>query len=302
MLGLSKTRLVALWMLLVMSAFGQAQQQYSVKGTVRNAQTGEPAQDALLSIAMMPTASQMADPFSGVPWESHAQMVVSGPGGEFRFEGLPAGLYVYEAQKPGFVLFRGSFTLPKASPDAAVQVNLSPVLESNASQLPQHPVFKIRGMVQGYLASQSVNFELIRGADPIGPSRTFFDVRTGEFEILDVAPGEYRLHAAQGKMRGEAKLNIVSDIGGLSITLLASVTVRATMRSVGGRADAIRYPNPCNVNLSQDGLPTQMPSMFRDGSRMASSVSTACSPASIKSTFSASVHTFELRLSAAQTY
>jgi hypothetical protein len=30
------------------------------------------------------------------------------------------------------------------------------------------------------------------------------------------------------------------------------VTVRGIMRSVGGRADAIRYPNPCNVNLSQD--------------------------------------------------
>ena len=32
-------------------------------------------------------------------------------------------------------------------------------------------------------------------------------------------------------------------------------TVRGIMRAVGGRADAIRYPNPCNVNLSQDWPP-----------------------------------------------
>ena len=91
---MANVRLVALGMLLGMLAFGQPEKEYSADGTVRNAQTAEPVQDALVSVAKMPTASQIRDPFSGVPWDPHAQEVLSGPAGEFRFQGLPAGLYV----------------------------------------------------------------------------------------------------------------------------------------------------------------------------------------------------------------
>jgi hypothetical protein len=115
------------------------------------------------------------------------------------------------------------------------------------------PVFKIRGNVQGYLAPEAVEFELLRGAYVTGLSGTLFNVYTGEFEILDVPPGEYKLRATQKKMRGEVKVNVGSvEVSGVSITLMPSVTVPGIMRSMGGRADAKRYPNPCNVNLSQD--------------------------------------------------
>jgi hypothetical protein len=249
----SNTRLVALGIFLCMLPLGQAEQEYSAKGIVRNAQTGELAQDALVSIAKMPSVSQMSDPFSAAPWDPHDQMVSSGPGGEFRFEGLPAGLYVYEAQKPGFVLSRGSFTLPEASPDAAVIVNLIPLptLQNSVGESP-HPVFKIRGKVQGYRAPEAVNFELQPGANRTGLSPMLLDSRTGEFAISNVAPGEYKLRATQGKMRGEARVNVGStDASGVFIVLRASSTVQGITRSVGGHADAIRYPNPCNVNLSQ---------------------------------------------------
>jgi hypothetical protein len=247
----ANVRLVALGMLLGMLAFGQPEKEYSADGTVRNAQTAEPVQDALVSVAKMPTASQIRDPFSGVPWDPHAQEVLSGPAGEFRFQGLPAGLYVYEAQKTGFARYRGSFTLPEASPDAAVQVNLIPLV--NKLDQPIHPLFKIQGKVQGYLATKAVNFYLLRGADRTDPIRTLFDVQTGTFEILDVAPGEYRLRAAQEKMRGEVQVTVGSaDVSGIPIALLPSTPVLGVMLSVGGRAEAIRYPKPCNVNLSQD--------------------------------------------------
>lgn len=245
---MSTTRLIALGMLLGMFAFGQGKQGYSANGTVRNAQTGEPVHDALVSIATMPTASQINEPFSGVPWDPHAQEVLSGPGGGFRFEGLPAGLYVYEAQKPGFVLYRGSFTLPQASADAAVRVDLIPD--------PRLPVVRVRGKVQGYLAPEAVNLELLGGTHRTDPSRTLFDAYTGEFTILDVAPGEYRLRATQKKMRGEVKVSVgITDVSGVSVALLLPRTVLGAVRSVGGRADAIRYENPCNVNLSQDWPP-----------------------------------------------
>jgi len=247
----SNARLVALGMLLGMLAFGQAEKEYSANGTVRNARTGEPVQNALVSVAKMPTASQISDPFSGVPWDPHAQEVLSGPAGEFRFEGLPAGLYVYEAQKPGFALYRESFTLPAAPQDAAIQVNLIPLV--NKLNQPPHPLFKIQGKVEGYLATKAVNLYLLRRADRTDPSRILFDVHTGEFEILDVVPGEYRLRASQEKMRGEVQVTVGSaDVSGVPIALLPSTPVLGVMRSVGGRADAIRYPDPCNVNLSQD--------------------------------------------------
>jgi hypothetical protein len=247
----SNGRLVALGISLAIFGFGQAEKQYSANGTVRNARTGEPVQDVRMSIAMMPTAAQISDPFSGKPWDPHAEEVLSGSAGEFRFERLPAGLYVYEAQKPGFALYRATFTLPAVPQDPAIQVNLIPLVDK--LDPPPHPLFKIQGKIQGYLATKEVNFYVLRGADRTDPIRTQFDVHTGTFEILDVAPGEYTLRAAQEKIRGEVQVTVGSaDVSGVSIALLPSTPVQGVMRSAGGRPDAIRYPNPCNVNLSQD--------------------------------------------------
>ena len=252
-----------LGVLLGLLTFGQAkQQEYSVSGTVKNARSGEPMQDALVSIAKMPTESQVNSPISGVPWDPHAQEVRSAPRGEFRFDRLPAGIYVYEAMKSGFKLYRGFVTVPVASPGGPIQVNLAPLgmaenIVGNKPDEQPHSVFRISGKVQGHIAPEAVTFELLRGADQIRPDGggQFYPL-TGEFEVAGVAPGEYRLRVAQGKMRGEAKVNIAStDVSGVSISLMSPSTVRGVMRSVGGRAGAIRYPNPCNVNLSKEWPP-----------------------------------------------
>ena len=241
---MSNGRLVALGMLLSILAFGQTEKQYSANGAVRNARTGEPVQDVRMSIAMMPTAAQVNNPFSGVPWDPHAHEVSSGPNGEFRFDGLPAGIYVYEAQKPGFVLYRGSFTVAAASPGAVVRVDL----------VPKPSVFKVQGKVLGYRAAEAASFDVLGGPYRSDPAhRVLIDTDTGKFTILDMAPGEYRLRVTQQQMRGEAKISVGSaDVSGVSVALLSSRTVLGAMRSVGGRADAIQLLNPCNVNLSRD--------------------------------------------------
>jgi len=258
----SYARPLTIGVLLGLLAFGQAKQAYSISGTVKNARSGEPTQDALVSIAKMPTESEINNPAAGVAWDPHAQEVRSGPRGEFRFEGLTSGLYVYQALKSGFELYRGFITVPVASPDAPIQVNLAPlgVAENNGSNKPgeqPHSIFKISGKVQGHIASEAVTFELLRGADQIRPDGGGeFYPQTGDFEVAGLAPGEYNLRVAQGKKRGEAKVNIASaDVSGVSIALMFLSTVRGVMRSVGGRADAIRYPNPCNVNLSTEWPP-----------------------------------------------
>jgi hypothetical protein len=186
----------------------------------------------------------MNDPFSGVPWDPHAYEVSSGPSGEFRFDGLPAGLYVYEAQKPGFALYRGGFTVAADSPGALIQVEL----------VPEPPVVKVEGKVLGYRASEAVTFDVLGGPYRSDPShRVLIDTNTGDFTILDMAPGEYRVRATQQNMRGEAKISVGgADVSGAYIALQSPRTVLGAMHSAGGRADAIRLLNPCNVNLSQD--------------------------------------------------
>jgi hypothetical protein len=109
-----------------------------------------------------------------VAWDPHAQEVRTGQRGEFRFEGLPAGLYVYQALKSGFELYRGFVTVPVASSDAPIQVNLVPLgaAENNVRNKPDeqpHSVFRISGKVQGHIAHEAVTFELLRGADQIRP-------------------------------------------------------------------------------------------------------------------------------------
>jgi hypothetical protein len=272
----SNVRPLTLGVLLGVLAFGQAKQGYSIDGTIKNARSGEPTQDVLVSIAKMPTESQINNPISGEPWDPHAQEARSGPRGEFRFEGLPAGVYVYEALRSGFELYRGFVTVPVVSPDAPIQVSLAPlgVAESDVGNKPDeqpHSVFRISGKIQGHTAPEAVTFELLRGTDQIrrDGGGQFFP-QTGEFEVAGVAPGEYRLRVAQGKMRGEARVNIANaDVSSVSIALIAPYTVRGIMRSVGGRADAIRYPNPCNVNLSKEWPPkpdaVHVPNWQQDG-------------------------------------
>jgi hypothetical protein len=49
----SNARPFTLGVLLGLLAFGQAEQAYSIIGTVKNARSGEPTQDVLVSIAKM---------------------------------------------------------------------------------------------------------------------------------------------------------------------------------------------------------------------------------------------------------
>jgi hypothetical protein len=90
------------------------------------------------------------------------------------------------------------------------------------------PAFGIRGKLDGLNASEpeSVIFELLQGNEPGEPQRALLDRVTGEFEILDVLPGSYRVRATQGAIRGEAGVTVdAADVGNLSIGLTPGVTI-----------------------------------------------------------------------------
>lgn len=122
-------------------------------------------------------------------------------------------------------------------------------------QLAVQRAFKIRGKIEGYTAREPVSFELLRGDDPAVPSRAILDGSTGQFEILDVIPGAYRLRATQADTRGEAMVNVSGqDLSGLSIVLSPPVTVSGFMRSLGVPADP-HAPSSCQVSLHQRWQP-----------------------------------------------
>jgi hypothetical protein len=59
---------------------------------------------------------------------SRGAAILSGPGGEFHFEGMSDGLYMYEVQKPAYTLDQsasGMFTIPRSSGDEAIVVKLT---------------------------------------------------------------------------------------------------------------------------------------------------------------------------------
>ena len=341
-----------------MSAFGQGQKaEYSINGTVRNDVTGEPVRSALVALLNMPAGAGPLDEQSAE--EPQTKTTLSGPGGEFHFEGLTEGLYAYVAHKPGFaqdgnLMNLKSFAIPRPSADAPVRIQLSPLgaiegkvvnqydeplekvlldvhelriedgekilnkvgtvwtddrgafrltwlepgnylvkvvgmtggTETHFGPLPTHyapwegfspiyfggatsvemaapipvaagshvradfrlevePIFRIRGQVQGYVAPETVSFELLREDERAAPSRALLDVTTGKFEILDVTPGKYKLRATQGKMRGEAVVNVGGDVSGVSVALLPPATINGSWHSVGGRGGV------CQLNLRQ---------------------------------------------------
>jgi hypothetical protein len=118
------------------------------------------------------------------------------------------------------------------------------------------PSFRIKGKLQRYVASEAVSFELLRGDDRAEPSRALLDVATGNFEILDVPPGVYRLRAEQKTTRGEAIVSVgAEDVKGVSIALSPPVTVTAFIHYPAPMTNGAA---PCEFFLHQRGDPNAL--------------------------------------------
>jgi hypothetical protein len=130
--ALANIQAVALVFLLVPLTLGQAEKSdYSVHGTVRNTVTGEPVKNALVSLEGTPSdpSNSSPDRESGKP---QTKAMLSGTAGEFHFDGLSEGQYIYSVQKRGFTSegafpSSGIFVLPRTPSDAAIEVGLTPL-------------------------------------------------------------------------------------------------------------------------------------------------------------------------------
>jgi hypothetical protein len=163
---------------------------------------------------------------------------------------------VWEAFSP--VYFGGASDILSATP-----IGVSDGSQLRADfRLEVKPALRIRGKLAGLAPSRPIDFELLRGDEQAEPSRVFLNTTTGEFEILDVTPGAFKLRATQGNKRGEVSVNVANeDVEGIAIALSPTVTIKGAMHSVdtGIPPPPIpelmeivgRYPVPCEVNLHQ---------------------------------------------------
>ena len=131
-------------------------------------------------------------------------------------------------------------------------------------RLELQPSFKIRGKIEGYSGPKTVSFELLGEDGRDQPSRALLDVSAGNFQILDVTPGTYKLRASQDasqKMtRGEAMVTLgSSDVSGVSLALLPPVTVSVSIRPVASgpvelaTSQITLHPSPLYMALSNMG-------------------------------------------------
>ena len=122
------------------------------------------------------------------------------------------------------------------------------------------PDFRIRGRIERFENSEPVKFELIRGREPAELSRAELDTATGQFQVLDVTPGAYKLRATQGETRAEVAVNVAdADARGVSMVLLPPVTIKVSVHSVGAAAgseppeerSSLRPNSDCVVSLHE---------------------------------------------------
>jgi hypothetical protein len=184
-------RKVTLCFLLASSAFGQSQTgPYSVRGTVRNTVSGEAVRNALVTLDPLASPDFPATPAQEVA-PPRTKAAISGPGGEFYFDGLPAGHYLCSARKPDFMpedrspLNSGDIVLPRTAADGPIQLNLTPYGAIQGRVVNQYgePVEYVLLVVLSVHASdgEQVTNEVVR-------------LRTnqrGEFLVTRVLPGKY---------------------------------------------------------------------------------------------------------------
>jgi len=160
-------------------------QTYKVEGTVVNAITGLPIPRTL------------------VQWNSQAgQMaVLSGPGGEFAFAGVPAGRTQFMVHKPGYFQGRGGNFNPRS-----ILLNVGP--DSTRLDIKLTPEAVVFGHVLGKdgepVEGATVRIEKVDAAGSSryrsAPQRNGRTDENGNFRISDLPPGQYVVALQAGNL------------------------------------------------------------------------------------------------------
>jgi hypothetical protein len=185
-------RRIALSILLPLSVSGQLPSgPYSIKGTVRSTAGGEPVRNALVSLS-----GNLASPKDVGAYQPFHKSVISGPGGEFHFNGLPAGSYDCSAAKFDFMpagMADGnpaSIDISESRIEQVIQLNLAPygVIRGKVVDQFDEPLEYVLIVVDtvSIWKGESARFET-------GRLRTD---NLGQYYLTRVPPGRYYVKAA----------------------------------------------------------------------------------------------------------
>jgi hypothetical protein len=130
---------------------------------------------------------------------------------------------------------------------AAAPIAISPgkKVEINLTLSPQ-PFYRVSGSINGYAPNQPVNLQLRNSAGIPLPYNWRFDSASGSFRINGVPAGAYTLHADAPDSRGHSltasvPLTVNTDLSGLHLILLPTVTIPIRMSVTASRTGAERF-------------------------------------------------------------
>lgn len=146
---------------------------------------------------------------------------VTGPSGEFRFDGLPPGIYHLRASG---LYYPSAVTEDRAQ---LLQVAFGTTLTADF-HLDPHKVYRIRGLITNVPLRRTLAIRLLRDGDPL--SNPFQVSPNGTFQVTDVEPGSYTLQAYTPGIVppdfGEAEVTVGDgDAAGLKVGLSEGVDV-----------------------------------------------------------------------------
>jgi hypothetical protein len=157
---------------------------------------------------------------------------VTGPGGEYRFDGPPPGLYYLRASG---IFYPSAVTQDRAQ---IFQLTSGKTLTADFHFEP-HKLFQIRGLITNMPLRRTLAIRLLRDGDPL--INPFQVTPNGIFQVTDVEPGSYTLQVyTPGVVPpdfGEAEV-IVTDSApaAVKVTLSEGVDVSGQIEFRGSRS------------------------------------------------------------------
>ncbi len=204
-------------------------------------------------------------------WEQRG-MSESDENGHFRFPSLIQGTYYVaagpeteespllaagEKAKTGFahVYYPGVPDLTSALP-----IQLSPGQQAEADfSLSAVPVYEVSGTIAGRTPDQGVGFQLLTQSGDDISLPTNFNMENGIFKLDAVPAGSYIVRAISQTggqpMRGEARVNVSSNVEDLRLTLAPAVSIPITVRMDSHNSSTTRSLNPDRPPISVRLLP-----------------------------------------------
>ncbi len=228
---------------------------------------GEPIEEIPIRVI----SSQIVD--GRKRWEPRANSMTN-EDGEFRVANLPPGVYYVEAGPGASFRMRRARRLQVGEegyttafyPGATDPTGASPIVLTPGQQQEVHfalkpqPVFKISGIMRGYVANMGVDLQVV---DKLGEQLTVpiqLNPEAGTFDTR-VPAGDYTLRVraqdAKQSAAADVPVSVTGNVSGVQIILGPATSIAVNIRREVSDTDnvSLRTGEPVAVHLSSSGSP-----------------------------------------------